>query len=98
MTVCQMLSELAVVLFRHVAGISIALALFVMFKSNYGVNSQDAAWIRWLRNVGFFAMAVALAYAIWRDGSQVSLLLLFYSGVYSLAVNAVAIQCRGWDR
>ena len=95
MTLYCSLSEIAVTLFRHVAGITIFLAMFILFKTNYDDNnSRDANWICYLRNLGFFAMAVMLGVAIWCDGSQLSLLGLFYSGFYSMAINVLALQLR----
>jgi hypothetical protein len=93
--ICENLSLNMVAVFWSVAGLAVVLALYVMQQTEHDeINKKDPRWIQWLRRAGFCAMAVLLGYAMLDYASQLSLLLVFGSGVYSLAVNAAALWMR----
>jgi hypothetical protein len=58
------------------------------------INKRDPRWVQWVRRAGFWIMALALTCAMLENASQLSLLLVFGSGVCSLAINAIALALR----
>jgi hypothetical protein len=88
-------SDLALSVFWGAAGLAILLTLYVMQKTERDqINKFDPSWIRWWRRFGFWAMALLLVNSMLDYASQLSLMLVFGSGVHSLAVNAVALTLR----
>lgn len=81
--------------FNISALVAVVLSLYVMQKTEHDqINKVAPNWLRWLRRLGFIFMATALCDAIVDEASRFSLLMVYGSGVYSLAMNALALHLR----
>lgn len=77
------------------AAIPILLALYTMQKTEHDqINKVTPHWLAWLRRLGFIFMASALCDVWLEDMSWRSLMLVYATGVYSLAINALALHLR----
>lgn len=84
-----------VVLFQCSAVIIIFLALYIVHQTTVDdVNAIDPVVLCWYRNAGFLFMSCALVNAIYEEASRRSLLTLYYSGAYSMVINAIALWLR----
>ena len=85
--------------FLWVASGSIILTLDVMTKTEHDeINRVAPEWLRWLRRIGFIAMAsslgMAMLFAYLMDITKfvVCLFWVFVSGTYSLLINDIALR------
>jgi glycerol-3-phosphate acyltransferase PlsY len=73
------------------------LVLVVMTLTEHDVintNAQAPVWLQWTRRISLGSLVLLLCNAIVEDNSQMSLLLLVWFGLISMAVNAIAIIWR----
>lgn len=71
------------------------LVVYVMQKTEHDrINSVAPPWLRMIRRLSFTIMALLLIYSVLQDASRLSLVLLVWSGIGSLLINAVALHLR----
>jgi hypothetical protein len=88
-------SAWTVPIYNTVALIAVFLTIYVMQKTEHDrINKVAPSWLQWVRRFGFILMALALCNSILSDASQFSLILVIGSGIYSLAINALALSLR----
>lgn len=71
------------------------LVAYVMQQTEHDrINSIAPMWLRVIRRLSFTVMALLLFNSILQDASRLSLVLLVWSGVGALLINAVALHLR----
>lgn len=69
--------------------------IYVMQKTEHDrINKIAPVWLQWGRRASFIFMAMLLCNSVLEDASRISLMLLVWSGIGALVINAVALYLR----
>lgn len=71
------------------------LVIHVMQKTEHDrINKVAPSWLQWVRRGSFVLMALLLCNTVMREASRLSLMMVVWSGIGAIVINAVALHLR----